>query len=61
MCDKVTAGHNDSKEIFGKFTYFYTHRPVIHAVKTVHCLLKIYCDVDSDSAVYNNALRFMEF
>jgi len=63
MCDKVTAGHNDSKEIFEKFTYFYMyiHRPIIHAVETVYCLVKIYCDVDSDSSVYNSALRFMEF
>ena len=52
MCDKVAAGHNDIKEIFEKFTYFYKHRPIIHAVETVYCLVKIYCDADSDSSVY---------
>jgi len=61
MCGKVTARHNDSKEIFEKLrNFFYIHRPIIHAVKKVYCLAKIYCDVDSDSAVCNSALRFME-
>ena len=32
---------------------------IIHAAKTVYCLVKIYCDVDSDSSVLT--LHFMEF
>ena len=31
------------------------YMPIIHAVKTVYCLVKIYCDADSDSSVYNSA------
>ena len=55
----MTAGHNDSKEILEKLrNYFYIHRPIIHAVKTVYCLVKIYCDAKSDSSIYNSALRF---